>query len=262
MYPILFAWGSFVIPSWHFMYAAGAVAAFLVVSRLNRKIQASIEQRKISNLFFYCYIAGYFGARLLSIVVEQPELHSFNGLFTGLFTLGPMTFYGGAMASVVAGFIYCRAAKIDFRDVLDISMPAGLLALAIGRIGCFLNGDDYGSVVYLPETVSPPWWAVIFPNIPDQLPRYPVQLWETVLVLLIVASTILAFQTIRRQTANGMVGFISIVTYTNVRFGLEFYRGDFRGHPFDNWMSTSQLISIVLLVCCVLSLPIFLKKKE
>lgn len=261
MYPILFEWGSFVIPSWHFMYAAGAVAAFFLANHLNQKLACSLEQRQLSNLYICCYLLGYFGARLLSIIVEQPELHSVTGIFNGLLSLGPMTFYGGALGSGIAGFIYCRWAKLNFRNVIDISLPSGLLALAIGRIGCFLNGDDFGSVVYLPAGAAKPWWAVVFPNLPDQHPRYPVQLWETVLVLAVVITTAINFQTLRKKTAPGMIGFFCVSAYANIRFGLEFYRGDFRGQPFDNWMSTSQLISIILLFFCVLALPYLLKKK-
>jgi phosphatidylglycerol:prolipoprotein diacylglycerol transferase len=260
MYPILINWGPVVIPSWHFMYAAGAVAAFFFLRHLNGRLENPVENRQIANLFIACYIAGYFGARLLSIIVEQPELHSFDGILSGMISFGPMTFYGGAIASTFAGVIYAAGAKIPLKDVTDVSMPAGLLALAMGRIGCFLNGDDYGSVV----TTNPseaPWWAVVFPNMPDGLPRYPVQLWESAAVFLLVAVITLAFRRIRLTLGPGFAGFIAVAGYANLRFGLEFYRGDFRGSPFGGWMSTSQLISIVVLVVCVGCLPKLLKPR-
>lgn len=259
MYPILINWGPVVIPSWHFMYAAGAVAAFFFLKYLNGRLENPVENRQIANLFIACYIAGYFGARLLSIIVEQPELHSIGGIMSGLITFGPMTFYGGAIAATVVGLGYAWRAKIPLKDVIDVSMPAGLLALAMGRIGCFLNGDDYGSVV----TTNPaeaPWWAVVFPNMQDGLPRYPVQLWESAAVFLLVAASTMAFRKIRSSLGPGFAGFIAVAGYANIRFGLEFYRGDFRGKPFDGWMSTSQLISVVVLLTCVLSLPKLLKR--
>ncbi len=261
MYPILFEWGPIVIPSWHFMYALGAVLAFFMLCRLNLRLAHPLENRQISNLYIIGYLCGYFGARFLSIVIEQPELHSVAGLIQGLTQLGSMTFYGGAMGTFLGGLIYVKFARLNLRDVLDIAIPCGLIALAVGRLGCFLNGDDYGSLV--PES----WghfpgsflWAVTFPNLEDNLPRYPVQLWETFVVLALTVPLVLNLSRIQSRLGHGMVGYFAIVGYANARFILEFFRGDFRGHPFGNWMSSSQLISLIILILCGLTLPTLLR---
>ena len=51
---------------------------------------------------------------------------------------------------------------------------------AIGRIGCFLVGDDYGTASNLP-------WAVAFPNglPPVHYPVHPTMLYETVWLSLV-----------------------------------------------------------------------------
>jgi len=262
MYPILFEWGPVIIPSWHFMYALGAILAFIMLGRLNLRLTNPLANKQISNLFIIGYLCGYFGARFLSIIIEQPELHSLGGVLRGLTQLGPMTFYGGAIGTFLGGLVYSKVAQINRMDILDIAIPCGLIALAIGRVGCFLNGDDYGSLVPSSWVNAPGsfLWAVIFPNLGDNLHRYPVQLWESVAAILITIPLILNFTNIRNHLGRGVVGYIAIVLYANTRFGLEFFRGDFRGHPFGNWMSSSQLISIVILVVCALVLPMLLKK--
>lgn len=244
------------------MYAVGAIVAFVMLGKLNQRLVAPLTNKQISNLYIIGYICGYFGARLLSIVIEQPELHSISGVIQGLTQFGPMTFYGGALGTFLGGVVYTKITRLNLRDVLDIAMPCGLIALAIGRVGCFLNGDDYGSLV--PEE----WanrsgnfmWAVIFPNLEDNLPRYPVQLWETLAAMLIAVPAILNFKKIQSRLGRGMVGYFVIVSYANLRFVLEFFRGDFRGQPFGNWMSSSQLISLVILILCGLALPKLLRK--
>ena len=206
MYPILFEWGPIIIPSWHFMYALGAVLAFLMLGKLNIRLTSPFTNKQLSNLFIIGYLCGYFGARSLSIVIEQPELHSIGGLIQGLFQLGPMTFYGGAIGTFLGGVIYAKIARLSLRNILDIAIPCGLLALAVGRVGCFLNGDDYGSLVPTNWTDAPGsfLWAVTFPNLEDNLARYPVQLWETVAVLVIIAPLILNLSSIRARLGNGM----------------------------------------------------------
>lgn len=264
MYPILFEWGPVIIPSWHFMYALGAILAYLLLGRLNLRLAHPFPNKQLSNLFIIGYLCGYFGARFLSIMIEQPELHSVGGVMQGLLQLGPMTFYGGAIGTFLGGITYAKIAKLSLRDILDICIPCGLLALSVGRVGCFLNGDDYGSLVPIGLTEAPGslLWAVTFPNLEDNLPRYPVQLWETVAVLIIVITLIIRFKNVQNRVGRGMIGYIAIVSYANVRFVLEFFRGDFRGHPFGNWMSTSQLISIIILLICAVTLPKLLRKIE
>ncbi len=62
--------------------------------------------------------------------------------------------------------------------VLAAAAPALALAHAIGRIGCFLVGDDYGTPSTLP-------WAVAFPEglPPTLVPVHPTQLYETAALL-------------------------------------------------------------------------------
>ena len=82
-----------------------------------------------------------------------------------------------ALGGTYCGVVYCWWRKIPLRQAIDCALPAILLGLAFGRVGCFLNGDDFGKPIALPS--EEPWWGVIFPNLSDNLVRYPVQLWET-----------------------------------------------------------------------------------
>ena len=95
MYPILFEWGSFVLPAWHTFFVLGAIAAYVLFVYLRKWFSPEIEEHQLANIYAIGYIGGYFGARLFSIVNDQPEIKSAGEFVSALLTLGPMTFYGG-----------------------------------------------------------------------------------------------------------------------------------------------------------------------
>lgn len=251
MYPILLDWGPLVLPAWHTFYVLGAIAAFWMMGFLQRRYVPEVPESAIARIYVICYAAGYLGARSLSIVIEEPEVKTVGDFLFALTRFGAMTFYGGALASFFLGAAYVKWQKLPLASCIDIGMPAGLLALAIGRIGCFLNGDDYG---------KPVSWGIVFPNLKDGVARHPVQLYETALVAFLVLALVLGFSRLRRSFRPGAVGLFGAVAYANMRFGLEFLRDDFRGFAFGTWLSTSQFVSILVLIGSAATLPYWLKR--
>jgi phosphatidylglycerol:prolipoprotein diacylglycerol transferase len=164
-------------------------------------------------------------------------------------------FYGGFVGGLVAaGLFFWRHPALRFWQVADLCAPAIALGQAIGRIGCFMAGDDYGSPTSVP-------WAVVFTD-PDAariggaplgVPLHPVQLYESVFCfLLFVVLVWLA----RRRHRDGDIIVAYTVIYAVGRFLLEFVRGDVdRGFVFGGLLSTSQLIAVLLLVVVALVLP-------
>ncbi len=69
---------------------------------------------------------------------------------------GGLVVYGSLIGGGVAMVIFVRKYGLPFLALGDLIMPSLLLGLAIGRIGCFLNGCCYGGLCDLP-------WAVRFP---------------------------------------------------------------------------------------------------
>lgn len=261
MYPILLEFGDIKLPSWHVFYVLGAFASYYYLLQIRRKVLPKISEIHISRLFVLCYFAGYFGARILSILIEQVAVWQSAPIeiLSELLKLGPMTFYGGLIASVFVGLVYSLTVSLPVDDVLDASIPAGFLALSIGRIGCFMNGDDFGKPVSIGSEAASPWWSVTFPNLQDGITRYPVQLIEAFCAALIVILATINFRFIRNALRPGAIGFICLIIYANIRFFLEFIRGDFRGFVFGTWLSTSQFISLIILLACAGSLPFWLK---
>ena len=70
---------------------------------------------------------------------------------------GGLEFYGGFILTTITVLIWLRyVEKVSLRWYLDIIAPSAALGLAIGRVGCLLNGCCFGATCELP-------WAVEFP---------------------------------------------------------------------------------------------------
>lgn len=267
MYPILIDWGFIYLPAWHTFYALGALASYLTLiwgaKTFENELFASkqLSTEILGPLFTLCYLAGYFGARLLSILIEEPARKSVWEILSGLLTLGPMTFYGGALASGLVGWIFLSIKKVPIGITLDLAIPSGLIGLSFGRIGCFLNGDDYGKAAFF-GSGSPPFWAVKFPALGDGIYRWPVQLMESAAVLLVVMTLFAKYRSLRQNFRPGIVAYLGIVLYANIRMADEFLRDDFRGFVFGTYLSTSQFISLIILAMALMLSPFFLKSNR
>jgi phosphatidylglycerol:prolipoprotein diacylglycerol transferase len=247
LYPILIEWGPLLVPSWHALFALGAIAGFLLFSRLASQVDSSLTDHDIGIFFLINYLGGYFGARITSIIIEQrTELHGFNYIVSQLFSLGPMTFYGGVIGGIAVSTVWFITKERDPRNILDAAIPSLMLGLFFGRIGCFLNGDDFGKPIPLSLDQVEPWWAVTLPNLGDGIPRYPVQIFEAIVALLLCMAGVALIRA--RKLLAGYVGLAILAGYAFSRFLLELLRADPRGWIIENLLSPSQFISILVLI--------------
>ena len=254
MYPIMFDWQGIVVPSWHVCFFIAALMALVVLWQL-QKCYGGYSRRQMLDLYLICYLSGYFGARLLAIIVERPY-QGILSLIGEMFSLGSLVLYGGVILATVTGLIYLRWQRLAVWQLLDHFLLALLLAIAIGRIGCFLNGDDYG-------IVTDSSLGVIFPNLNDNLPRYPTQLFESIFCLVFFVGSCLVFIKFRQRFAAGTTGLAIAASYAVWRFFCEFLRADYRGWVISEKISTSQFISIVVLVViCVVASGKFKNKRN
>lgn len=238
MYPILLDYGPFVLSSWHAFFFIAAVVSFFLTLSLTRDLLSDLDSRL---LFVVTYIGGYSGARLASILIDQ-EIFEPLVIIQELLRFGPMTSFGGLMGGFFVGslFVILRMRKswpTLYGELFDRLVKVGVLAIGIGRVGCFLNGDDYGSAVA--DQFNPPWWSVKFPNHGEGAEHLiPVQLIEFLFCTSVFAIFTLAAK--KAQTSNsrwavwarhhkGMLGTWTAITYCAGRILIEFLRDDPRG---------------------------------
>ncbi|MGB0620621.1 MAG: prolipoprotein diacylglyceryl transferase [Myxococcota bacterium] len=211
MYPVLFTIPGldWPISSFGAMMALGFLVGYWI--SLPRMKEEGLDPEDAANLLMVIMLGGVFGAKLYYAV-------SFNLIYgdpfwDSMFSRGGLVFYGGFIGGGLAGYAGCRywqIPPIPFANAACISLAVGQ---AIGRVGCFLVGDDYGSASDLP-------WAVAFPNglPPVHYPVHPTMLYETVWLLLGAA-----FLWKRRKTSASLMGEFLIINGVG-RFCIEFWR--------------------------------------
>ncbi len=242
MFPILYQSGEFTLASWHVMFVLGAFSAWALAQFLRSKLLPEISANQWDRLFVILYIVGYFGARLASILIEETPGNAL-AFANSLFSLGSMTLYGGILAVAVTLIGASHIWRIPFRKLSMLLLAPGFLAIAIGRLGCFLNGDDYGSAIN--SQMAPPLWSVTIRDLGDQIYRHPVQIYEAIFCLMSAALVLL----VQFKAKNRLLSVdLAVVLYTVGRFCSEFFRGDERGQfPYTS-LSTSQGISFLVLI--------------
>ena len=149
----------------------GALAAALATSRALSRVGLAAEYAW--ELLPFAVIGGTAGAKLWA-GIETFFTPGEPDFWTVLASRGGATFYGGlalGAAAVLAKIAWDRA---PLRAVTLAIAPGLALGQAIGRIGCFLVGDDYGVPTSLP-------WGMAFPHgAPPTLERvHPAQLYES-----------------------------------------------------------------------------------
>jgi phosphatidylglycerol:prolipoprotein diacylglycerol transferase len=147
--------------------------AFLVAGQLGAM---SFEREGLTRddawrLTVWCLIGGVLGSKVW-YAFEQVARGQ-GDLFEHMFARGGMTWYGGLLGGVIAALICVRRAKWPWFTVFNAAAPTLAFGQALGRVGCFLVGDDYGRVSDVP-------WAIAFPRglPPTTDPVHPTMLYE------------------------------------------------------------------------------------
>jgi len=155
MYPELFKipFTLLTVKSYGLMMVIGFLSAVFLIRRLSRNITPNPQL--VTNAALYSLIGGVVGARLFFVVHYFDQ---FRGRLLSVFAVwqGGLELLGGVLLAIIVIFFYLWRYKLPIRRYLDILAVGLLLALAFGRIGCFLNGCCFGKPTELP-------WAVRFP---------------------------------------------------------------------------------------------------
>jgi len=124
---------------------------------------------------------GVAGAKLY-YAIDTTLLGQNPSFSAALFSRGGMTWFGGLIGGVSAAAVGARVHGIPVRLFAECSTVGLAVGQALGRIGCFLVGDDYGKVSDVP-------WAIAFPQgAPPTLDRvHPTMLYEVAWLLPVAA---------------------------------------------------------------------------
>lgn len=164
--------------------------------------------------------------------------------------LNGFVFYGGLIGGLIGILIFCKIYNICYLDITDIYAKLLPLGQAIGRIGCFFNGCCYGreyhGIFAVPYTVNN-----------SKVEVFPTWFVESFICIIIF----IYFLRISKKCYRGFYTSRYLIFYSIYRFLIEFLRGDdIRG--IWNGISTSQIISIIMLLLGIKISILVAKKKE
>ena len=245
MYPRLLTTPFYTLHTFGLLLATAYLTAFWWLTREGRR--KGLDADALASLGIWAIVGAILGAKALLVVRTLPEYAAAPSellSFSVLTSAGD--FYGGFLGALMATAIFFRRhPRLPFWRSADLAGPAIALGQAIGRLGCFMAGDDYGRPTDVP-------WSVTFTDAdaariggaPISVPLHPVQLYESIVCLILFA---LLVRLGRRKRFEGDVILAYTFLYAIARFILEFFRGDGdRGFVFGSALSTSQFIAAIL----------------
>ena len=263
MYPILFTlpeWVPFLggepITSFGLMMFLAFMSAGLVHRAGMRR--HGLDPDRSWDLLFTAVIGGIVGAKLYYVFLNYERLAEDPAF---LFSRGGLVWYGGFLLATALVILHIRRLKLDLPLQADITAPGLALAYAVGRMGCFLVGDDYGR-----PTDS--WVGIAFPNgapptrvdvlerqfgvtvdpaliekYGDVVPVHPTQLYE------VAISTLIFFVLWRLRDHRHAAGWLFMLWLALAgaeRFVVEIFRA--KDDRFFGALTLAQMISLGLII--------------
>jgi phosphatidylglycerol:prolipoprotein diacylglycerol transferase len=176
MYPVIAEPFGFAISSFGVLVALGFLAAAALTAASFEK--AGLERELAWNVLTWAIVGGLLGAKLWN-VAESLARDPDASLRALLLNRAGLTWYGGMLGAILCSAIGARHNGVPLKLGFDAAAAGAAVGQAIGRLGCFLVGDDYGKPSDLP-------WAIAFPQgqPPTLDPVHPTMLYESAWLLL------------------------------------------------------------------------------
>jgi phosphatidylglycerol:prolipoprotein diacylglycerol transferase len=178
LYPSLpFSFFGIEISTFGVMMAIG----FLAGGRLFAAacVRAGYDRDTGWSVLSWALVGGLIGAKLW-YVAEMVAREGSADVWGYLWNRGGLTWYGGLVGGTLGVLAATRRYGLSLAVTTDCAAAPVALGQALGRIGCFLVGDDYGAPTDLP-------WGVAFPEgqPPTTVPVHPTMLYEAAWLFLV-----------------------------------------------------------------------------
>jgi len=236
--PVAFSIGDFTV-RWYGIMVALAVLTLVLWAMREVKRGGNLSYETVLNAALAGIPAGIIGARLFHIIDHLSYYLQNPGQIIGR---DGLAIYGGVLGAALGIWLYSRFSKKSFGYLADVLAPGIILAQAIGRVGCLINGCCYGL-----ETSA--FCAVVYTHpaslAPLGVPVHPTQLYEIIYNLL--AFGLLASLRGRLKPDGSLfLGYLSL--YALWRIGVGFIR---EGTPFLFGLHEAQVISLIILAVTI-----------
>ena len=197
-----------------------------------------------------------FGMAKLFHVIDLWDYYSQN--LGEIFSGAGLSVFGGIVGASLFFWIYSRKRHYPFWFIADLAAPGTILAQAIGRVGCTINGCCYGKFC----EAAPSWlpWGIVYthPNsyAPLGIPLIPTQPYEIVFNLAVFG---ILLKLRGRLKPDGSLFLLYLALYSAWRVGIGFLRA---GTHFILGLEVTQIISIVILAIIIPALAIRMRRAK
>jgi phosphatidylglycerol:prolipoprotein diacylglycerol transferase len=243
--------------TWHGLFTAlGVVVGVFMAAFLARR--AGIDEDTIYNMALCLVVGGIIGARALYVLEHfgdfQDDLAEVFAIQTG-----GISIYGALFGGTLGAVAYAAWRRLPrWGAMADAAAIGAILGMAVGRVGCLINGDIFGratdwsiGLVYT-HSDSPSYYAL-----PSELAQHPVTAYEIAGDLAIFALLLFVLRRVFKR--DGMIFFAWVFLYAALRFGVSFLRGsDIDGvwvgdDLVAGGLRTAQLIALAMMVLAPLA---------
>ena len=221
-------------------YGVLFVSALFIGARIMKGLYAEegLPEASLDALFVYCVVGIIVGARLGHCIFYDPGYYLNNVLKIFAIWEGGLASHGGGIGVIIAVFFYTRKYRVKPLWLLDrLALPTALFGSAV-RIGNFMNSEILGTPSNLP-------WAVTFLRV-DNVPRHPVQLYESLVYFLVFIALSAACRFSRIKEWPGRLFGVFLCAVFSARFLLEFVKVEQAAYT-GFFFTTGQMLSIPFL---------------
>jgi phosphatidylglycerol:prolipoprotein diacylglycerol transferase len=231
--PVLFDLGFLEIRYYSLAYLFGLFLAYFLLKRAAEKgTIKKLSKRNLEDLFFYLAVGLIAGARILYFVFYNPSVFWTDPLELFKLWHGGMSFHGGLIGSVIAMAVFSRKHGVRFYDIADLAVIPGAIALFLGRLLNFVNGELIGTPSDLPFCIKYRYFADC---------RHPSQIYEALKNLAIFFTL---FSLRKRKLRPGTLFWLFVLMYGALRFLVTFFRDD----PRLLGLSMGQYLSLAMVL--------------
>ena len=264
MYPVIFDFGVVNLFGFQFHLAIYSFGLMLVIAfytcfyLLDNDLKESEYDNKLaSDIIFWSALGGIIGSKLYHVIENLDHIMASPNPMGQIFSGSGLVFLGGLAGAIIAVSFVLRSYKVSWFVFADKLAPLIFLGYAIGRIGCFLVGDDYGTPSKLPWAISyqeglPPTTKTVFSyqfpwidvsNFDSEiLTVHPTQLYEAIICGLMFYVLWKKRNYIQYQ---GQLFFSYLILAGLERFFIEFIRTNEK-YLFETF-SGAQLLSVLMI---------------
>jgi phosphatidylglycerol:prolipoprotein diacylglycerol transferase len=257
--PIAFSIGPLAVHWYGIMYLLGFGMAWWLGERRRRAGRLPISHEQFSDLVFYGMLGVTLGGRLGYMLFYDTTEFLAHPLSLLRIWEGGMSFHGGLLGVLVAGWLWSRRNGVHFFDTIDFVAPLVPIGLGLGRLGNFIGGELWGRHTDVA-------WGMIFPRALDALgrtrdelhamalagqldheARHPSQLYQAFLEGAVLFAVLWWFS--RKPRPRYAVSGLFALLYGVFRFAVEFVREpDVQlGYLAFGWLTMGQVLSLPLI---------------